>query len=128
MDWGPGRLADFAAPDDIAEIAAATGAMLVGRRTWEVGNEMEAEEPGSGPFFVLTHVSKMAVKLIPSLNNMTVVVHAYIKRRAAGFCCRHRSIRQWVGTLLGIPNFSEKPFIKRAICRATRPGQSGLRI
>jgi dihydrofolate reductase len=62
MDWGGGRqLADFAAPDDIAEIAAATGAMLVGRRTWAVGDEMEAEEPGSvdypftGPFFVLTH-------------------------------------------------------------------------
>ena len=61
MDWGAGRLADFAAPDDIAEIAAATGAMLIGRRTWEVGDSMEADEPGSvdysfsGPFFVLTH-------------------------------------------------------------------------
>ena len=36
-------------------------AMLVGRRTWEVGERMEAEEPGSvdypfsGPMFVLTH-------------------------------------------------------------------------
>src|SRR5512144_2726109 len=48
MDWGGGRaLADFVAPDDVAEIAAATGAMLVGRRTWEVGDRMEAEEPGS---------------------------------------------------------------------------------
>ena len=62
MDWGGGRaLADFVAPDDFAEIAAATGAMLVGRRTWEVGDRMEAEEPGSvdypfsGPRFVLTH-------------------------------------------------------------------------
>src|SRR5258705_2410249 len=62
MDWGDGRaLADFVAPDDFAEIAAATGAMLVGRRTWEVGDRMEAEEPGSvdypfsGPMFVLTH-------------------------------------------------------------------------
>ena len=62
MDWGDGRaLADFVAPDDFAEIAAATGAMLVGRRTWEVGERMEAEEPGSvdypfsGPVFVLTH-------------------------------------------------------------------------
>jgi dihydrofolate reductase len=62
MDWGGGRqLADFAGPDAVAEVAAATGAMLVGRRTWEVGDEMEAEEPGSvdypftGPFFVLTH-------------------------------------------------------------------------
>jgi dihydrofolate reductase len=62
MDWGGGRaLADFVAPDDFAEVAAATGAMLVGRRTWEVGDRMEAEEPGStdypfsGPMFLLTH-------------------------------------------------------------------------
>ena len=61
MDWGPGRIADFVAPDDVADIAAATGAMLVGRRTWDVGDSMEAEEPGStdypfsGPMFVLTH-------------------------------------------------------------------------
>ena len=62
MDWGAGRqLADFAAPDDFAEIAAATGAMLIGRRTWDVGSKMEAEDPGSvdypfsGPFFLLTH-------------------------------------------------------------------------
>ena len=60
--WGGDRpLADFAAPDDFAEIAAATGAMLIGRRTWDVGDEMEAAEPGSvdypfsGPMFVLTH-------------------------------------------------------------------------
>ena len=61
MDWGPGRLADFVAPDAIRAIAAATGAMLIGRRTWEVGDRMEAEEPGStdypfsGPLFLLTH-------------------------------------------------------------------------
>jgi hypothetical protein len=62
MDWGDGRaLADFVAPHDFAEIAAATGAMLVGRRTWEVGDRMEAEKPGSvdypfsGPMFLLTH-------------------------------------------------------------------------
>ncbi len=62
MDWGDGRaLADFVAADDFAEIAAATGAMLVGRRTWEVGQRIKAEEPGSvdypfsGPMFVLTH-------------------------------------------------------------------------
>ncbi len=62
MDWGDGRaLADFVAPDDFAEVAAATGAMLVGRRTWEVGERMEADEPGSvdypfsGPMFLLTH-------------------------------------------------------------------------
>ena len=35
--------------------------MLVGRRTWDVGDRMEAEEPGSvdypfsGPMFLLTH-------------------------------------------------------------------------
>jgi len=62
MDWGGGRaLADFVAPDDFQEIAAATGAMLIGRRTWDVGEKMQAEEPGSvdypfsGPFFLLTH-------------------------------------------------------------------------
>lgn len=62
MDWGAGRqLADFVAPEELREIAAATGAMLVGRRTSDVGERMEAEEPGSvdypfsGPVFVLTH-------------------------------------------------------------------------
>jgi dihydrofolate reductase len=62
MDWGDGRsLADFVAPDEFREIAAATGAMLVGRRTADVGDRMEAEEPGSvdypfsGPVFILTH-------------------------------------------------------------------------
>jgi dihydrofolate reductase len=57
MDW----VADFVAPDDLREQAAATGAILVGRRTADVGERMEAEEPGrvdypfSGPVFVLTH-------------------------------------------------------------------------
>jgi dihydrofolate reductase len=62
MDWGAGRqLADFVAADDLHEIAAATGAMLAGRRTSDVGERMQAEEPGSvdypfsGPVFVLTH-------------------------------------------------------------------------
>jgi len=62
MDWGRGRaLADFVAPDDMAGIAAATGAMLVGRRTWEVGERMKAEQPDavdypfSGSMFLLTH-------------------------------------------------------------------------
>jgi dihydrofolate reductase len=62
MDWGAGRqLADFVAPDEFREIVAATGAMLVGRRTADVGDRMEAEKPGStdypfsGPVFVLTH-------------------------------------------------------------------------
>ena len=57
MDW----VFDFVAPDEFPEIAAATGAMLVGRRTYEVGNKMAAENPSdvgypfSGPVFVLTH-------------------------------------------------------------------------
>jgi dihydrofolate reductase len=57
MDWGAGH--DLAAL--LASQAAATGAMLVGRRTAEVGKRMEAEKPGStdypfsGPVFVLTH-------------------------------------------------------------------------
>ena len=62
MNW----IFDFMAPDAFPEIAAATGAMLVGRRTYEVGNRMEAGRergsgssgetyPFSGPVFVLTH-------------------------------------------------------------------------
>jgi dihydrofolate reductase len=57
MDWGPTLLP----PDDVAAIAAETGAMLVGRRTWDVGGKMEAEDPGStdypfsGPMFLLSH-------------------------------------------------------------------------
>lgn len=57
MDW----IFDFMAPDEFPDIAAATGAMLIGRRTHEVGNRMEADKPGStdypfsGPVFVLTH-------------------------------------------------------------------------
>ena len=62
MDWGAGRpLAGFVDPGDFLQIAAATGAMLVGRRTSDVGERMRAEEPDSvdypfsGPVFVLTH-------------------------------------------------------------------------
>jgi dihydrofolate reductase len=61
MNLGGRPFADFVAPDDFAEVAAATGAMLIGRRTWDVGSRMEAESPGSvdypftGPFFLLTH-------------------------------------------------------------------------
>jgi dihydrofolate reductase len=61
MDWGPSRITDFVAPEDVAEIAAATGAMLIGRRTWDVGSKIDADDPGSvdypfsGPFFLLTH-------------------------------------------------------------------------
>jgi dihydrofolate reductase len=59
MDW----IFDFVAPDApfVMEIAAAAGAMLVGRRTHEVGKRMKAnispdeEYSMSGPVFVLTH-------------------------------------------------------------------------
>jgi dihydrofolate reductase len=64
MDW----IFDFVAPDAawLTETAAATGAMLIGRRTHEVGSRMEADNeqgtasrgegyPFSGPMFVLTH-------------------------------------------------------------------------
>jgi len=57
MDW----VAEFLGPDELQEQAAATGAMLVGRRTSDVGDRMEVDEPGSvdypfsGPVFVLTH-------------------------------------------------------------------------
>ena len=57
MEW----IFDFVAPDEFPEIAAATGAMLVGRRTYDVGNRMRVENPSdagypfSGPVFVLTH-------------------------------------------------------------------------
>jgi dihydrofolate reductase len=55
MDW----IFEFLAADP--EVAAATGAMLVGRRTYDVGARMEAQKPGStdypftGPVFLLTH-------------------------------------------------------------------------
>ena len=55
MDW----IFEHLAADP--EVAAATGAMLVGRRTYDVGARMEAEKPGStdypfsGPTFLLTH-------------------------------------------------------------------------
>src|SRR5215471_17187867 len=59
MNW----IFDFMRPieDEFPEVAAATGAMLVGRRTYEVGKRMAAADPGdagypfSGPVFVLTH-------------------------------------------------------------------------
>ena len=57
MDW----IGELVPKDVLAEVATATGAMLVGRRTWDVGDRMEAEEPGSvdypftGPMFLLTH-------------------------------------------------------------------------
>ncbi|WP_283136710.1 dihydrofolate reductase family protein [Rhizohabitans arisaemae] len=63
MDW----IFDFMAPDEFPDIAAATGAMLVGRRTYEVGKRgIETMSRGKvsggdygggwfGPQFVLTH-------------------------------------------------------------------------
>jgi dihydrofolate reductase len=62
MEW----IFDFMAPDEFPEIAAATGAFLSGRRTYEVGKRMRAGKeggfassdepyPASGPEFVLTH-------------------------------------------------------------------------
>jgi dihydrofolate reductase len=57
IDW----IRDLAPHDVAAEVASATGAMLVGRRTWDVGDAMEADEPGTtdypftGPMFLLTH-------------------------------------------------------------------------
>ena len=61
MNW----IFDFMAPDEFPEIAAATGAFLSGRRTYEVGKRMNAGKergsavsgesyPGSGALFVLT--------------------------------------------------------------------------
>jgi len=57
MDW----IGELVPQDVVAKQAAATGAMLVGRRTWDVGDRMEAEKPGStdypftGSMFLLTH-------------------------------------------------------------------------
>ena len=56
MDW----IFDYMRAEQFPEIMAATGAMLIGRRTYEVGKRL-AGEPGSepaydgGPEFVLTH-------------------------------------------------------------------------
>ncbi len=62
---GPGDAMDgileLVPQEVVPEVAAATGAMLVGRRTWDVGDRMKAEEPESedypfnGPMFLLTH-------------------------------------------------------------------------
>src|ERR1700704_6594526 len=56
MDW----IFDFMAPDEFPEIMAATGAMLIGRRTYEVGKRMAGQSGGEpsydgGVEFVLTH-------------------------------------------------------------------------
>jgi dihydrofolate reductase len=58
MDW----IFQYPAPGDIAEIIEATGAILAGRRTYEVGRRDAGKGSGapyggawSGPVFVLTH-------------------------------------------------------------------------
>ena len=56
MNW----IFDFMAPDAFPEIAAATGAMLIGRGTYEVAKRMPDADKDygggwSGPVFVLTH-------------------------------------------------------------------------
>ena len=60
MSW----IFDCMAPDAFPEVAAATGAMLIGRRTYEVARRLrDADERGgkaygggwSGPVFVLSH-------------------------------------------------------------------------
>ena len=57
MDWIGGLVPE----DVVAEVASATGAMLVGRRTWDVGERMKAEQPVAaeypfaGRMFLLSH-------------------------------------------------------------------------
>lgn len=56
-----GWIGDLAPHDEAAKVAAATGAMLIGRRTWDVGERMRADNPDitdypfTGPMFLLTH-------------------------------------------------------------------------
>jgi len=62
---GPGDsilwMARMVPPDETVQAAARTGAMLIGRRTFDVGAKLAAEEPDStdypftGPSFLLTH-------------------------------------------------------------------------
>jgi dihydrofolate reductase len=58
MDW----VFDYTAPDTSAEVMGATGAMLAGRNTYDVGRRDAGKASGdayggawSGPSFVLTH-------------------------------------------------------------------------
>jgi dihydrofolate reductase len=58
MDW----VFDYTGPDQIPDVMAATGAMLCGRRTYDVGQRDAGKVSGdaygglwSGPVFVLTH-------------------------------------------------------------------------
>ena len=62
---GPGdsmeHITRFVSDDEGARAASRTGAMLVGRRTFDVGARMRAEQPdigdypATGPIFLLTH-------------------------------------------------------------------------
>lgn len=55
MDW----IFDFMSENDFPEVMAATGAMLVGRRTYEVAkqlaDDLSEHEYDGGPQFILTH-------------------------------------------------------------------------
>lgn len=58
MDW----VFEYATPDQFGDVMAATGAMLCGRRTYDVGERDAGKLSGdaygglwSGPVFVLTH-------------------------------------------------------------------------
>lgn len=58
MDW----VFEYATPDQVPDVMAATGAMLCGRRTYDVGQRDAGKLSGdaygglwSGPVFVLTH-------------------------------------------------------------------------
>ena len=54
MDW----IGEHLPPDAVPDVMAATGAMLIGRRTYEVGKRMAAGQDTSydgGAQFVLTH-------------------------------------------------------------------------
>jgi dihydrofolate reductase len=57
MDW----IFEHLQGGDVADVAAETGAMLVGRRTYDVGARMRAEAPeledypATGPTYLLTH-------------------------------------------------------------------------
>jgi dihydrofolate reductase len=56
-----GWIRDLGPQEEINKAAAATGAMLIGRRTWDVGERMRADDPDitdypfTGPMFLLTH-------------------------------------------------------------------------
>jgi hypothetical protein len=63
MDW----VFDFVAPDEFPEIAAATGALLVGWRTVEVGSRMDAGKE-RGHHRAATHDSVLAETCFAAVN------------------------------------------------------------